>query len=379
MTVAPVPSSDRMAGRTGVRLEKVTRRYGDHHAVADLDLDVQPGEPMAVLGPSGAGKSTVLGLIAGFVEPSDGRVIVGGADVTHLPAHRRDIGVVFQNYALFPHLDVLRNVMFPLKARRWPTERARAQALEALDVVGLASQSARRPATLSGGQQQRVALARALVFAPSVLLLDEPLAALDLQLREQMRSEIRALQHRLGTTTLLVTHDQDEALTLADRILLLVNGRPEQLGTPRDLYERPRTYRAAEFLGAGTLLPAVVEPGGRTARLEVGAVLDIGDPQPPGTRGWVLLRPESLGTRHPNSDPAQGVDAVVDDVVYRGATATVSSRAADGTLLLSLVAPNASLRPGDAVRVAPTTSTSWFVPRANDPADPASPPLKETA
>jgi ABC-type nitrate/sulfonate/bicarbonate transport system ATPase subunit len=213
MTVAPVPSSDRMAGRTGVRLEKVTRRYGDHHAVADLDLDVQPGELMAVLGPSGAGKSTVLGLIAGFVEPSDGRVIVGGADVTHLPAHRRDIGVVFQNYALFPHLDVLRNVMFPLKARRWPTERARAQALEALDVVGLASQSARRPATLSGGQQQRVALARALVFQPSVLLLDEPLAALDLQLREQMRSEIRALQHRLGTTTLLVTHDQDEALT----------------------------------------------------------------------------------------------------------------------------------------------------------------------
>ncbi len=253
---------------THLLIADVSKRYGDFVALTPTDLEVPAGEFLTLLGPSGSGKTTLLGIIAGLVHPERGRVSIGGADVTYSAPYERDIGMVFQNYALFPHMTVADNIAFPLRMRKVGNAEARRRAGEALELVRLPHLAARYPRELSGGQQQRVALARCMVYRPSIILMDEPLGALDKKLRDQMQLEIKRIHRELRTTIVYVTHDQEEAMTMSDRICLMNAGRIEQLGRPDDLYFRPRTLFVADFLGDSNLLPARVErvsPG----RLEV--------------------------------------------------------------------------------------------------------------
>ncbi|UOM32721.1 ABC transporter ATP-binding protein [Acuticoccus sp. I52.16.1] len=237
-----------------LELEKLTKRYGEFHAARDVSLDVAEGEFVVLLGPSGCGKTTTLRMIAGFVEPTSGSVRIGGRDVTLLPPWKRNTGLVFQNYALFPHLTVGQNVAFGLEMRKVPAGEIGGKVKEALRLVQLGHLEDRLPRQLSGGQQQRVALARALAFRPDVLLLDEPLSNLDAKLRNDVRVEIRNLQQRLGITTVMVTHDQEEALTMADRLVVMRSGAIRQIGTQRDLYERPADHFVADFVGRSSFL-----------------------------------------------------------------------------------------------------------------------------
>jgi putative spermidine/putrescine transport system ATP-binding protein len=269
---------------SGIRLEGVSKRYGNVAAADNVDLSVTQGEFVTILGPSGSGKTTLLSLIAGLNQPTSGRIFIGGRDVTDQPAQARNIGLVFQSYALFPHMTVLENVLFPLGVRRINGAAARQQALEALKLVRLDGLQDRRPSQLSGGQQQRVALARAVVFKPDILLLDEPLGALDRKLREELQVELKQLQRTLGVTTILVTHDQEEALSLSDRIMVLNHGRTQQVASPTEAYLKPANRFVAEFLGianfvaadgggTGLVRPERVRlepaggPGGRPARV----------------------------------------------------------------------------------------------------------------
>ncbi len=244
-----------------IRLEGVTRRYGAVAAADSVDLSVTQGEFVTILGPSGSGKTTLLSLIAGLNRPTSGRIFIGGRDVTEAPAQERNIGLVFQSYALFPHMTVLENVLFPLGVRKITGATARTQALDALKLVRLEGLHDRRPSQLSGGQQQRVALARAVVFKPDILLLDEPLGALDRKLREELQVELKQLQRTLGVTTLLVTHDQEEALSLSDRIMVLNHGKTQQVAAPTEAYLKPANRFVAEFLGIANFIGL---PGGGT-------------------------------------------------------------------------------------------------------------------
>jgi putative spermidine/putrescine transport system ATP-binding protein len=237
-----------------VRLEGLTKRFGSTVAVDDVSLEIGEGELVALLGPSGCGKTTTLRMIAGFVEPDRGRILIGEREVTRLPPYRRDAGMVFQGYALFPHLTVARNVSFGLEMRRVARAEAIARVNEALRLVRLEGLAERMPRELSGGQQQRVALARALVINPSVFLLDEPLSNLDAKLRHEVRLEIRQLQQRLGLTTIFVTHDQEEALTIADRLVLMKGGAVQQIGAPGELYDKPANLFVADFIGKSNFL-----------------------------------------------------------------------------------------------------------------------------
>ena len=241
-----------------VELQEVTRAYGDVRAVDHVSLAVAPGEFFAMLGPSGSGKTTCLRLIAGFEVPDAGTVMLDGRDVTNEPPYSRDVNTVFQDYALFPHMSVLENVCYSLRVRGAPRAEQRRRALEMLDLVRLADLAERRPAQLSGGQRQRISLARALINQPRVLLLDEPLGALDLKLREEMQIELKNLQRRLGVAFVFVTHDQGEALSMADRVAVFNQGRIEQLDTPRQLYMRPRTRFVARFVGSANILPEML-------------------------------------------------------------------------------------------------------------------------
>jgi putative spermidine/putrescine transport system ATP-binding protein len=244
-----------------IRLEGVTKRYGPVAAADNVDLAVAQGEFVTILGPSGSGKTTLLSLIAGLNRLTAGRIFIGGRDVTDATAQERNIGLVFQSYALFPHMTVLENVLFPLSVRRIAGTAARTQALEALKLVRLDGLQDRRPSQLSGGQQQRVALARAVVFKPDILLLDEPLGALDRKLREELQVELKQLQRTLGVTTILVTHDQEEALSLSDRIMVLDHGRTQQVAAPAEAYLKPANRFVAEFLGIANFVGL---EGGRT-------------------------------------------------------------------------------------------------------------------
>lgn len=246
-----------------LELDGVSKVYGKVHAANDVTLTVADGEFLVLLGPSGCGKTTTMRMIAGFAEPSSGTIHLGGRDITRLPPWRRDTGLVFQNYALFPHMTVAQNVAFGLQMRKVGPAEIAPRVEEALRLVRLGGLGERLPRQLSGGQQQRVALARALVFRPDVLLLDEPLSNLDAKLRQEVRVEIRELQRSLGLTTVMVTHDQEEALTMADRLVVMKDGRVRQIGTQRDLYERPADRFVAGFVGRSSFLQGVVEAPGR--------------------------------------------------------------------------------------------------------------------
>ena len=290
-----------------VSLRGVTKRFGDFTAVREMDLDIPRGHFFTMLGPSGCGKTTTLRMIAGFEDPSEGTVLLDGEDVTGQPAFRRPTNTVFQSYALFPHLNVESNVSFGLERKRVPKDEIRRRVGEELERVGLAREAKRKPRQLSGGQQQRVALARALVNKPRVLLLDEPLGALDLKLRKQMQLELKAIQHDVGITFIHVTHDQEEAMTMADRIAIMNAGRIEQLGTPTDLYERPQTAFVASFLGISNLLPGTILGPGRV-RLDDGTEVRVPEAILNGRSGKVAVgvRPEKIRLGHDEENRLTG-------------------------------------------------------------------------
>jgi putative spermidine/putrescine transport system ATP-binding protein len=277
-----------------IRFERVQRHYGSVAALAGLDLEINDGELVALLGPSGCGKTTALRILGGFDFPTAGRVLVDGVDVTNVPPNKRDMGMVFQAYSLFPNMDVRNNVAFGLRMRHQdkPTRLRRAD--ELLELVGLTENANRYPHQLSGGQQQRVAIARALAIEPKVLLLDEPLSALDARVRAQLRIEIRNLQQRLGITTLFVTHDQSEALSMADRVGVMNSGRLEQLDTPEQVYRHPATPFAAEFVGAMNRLPGRLGDAGDVQVLGQRLSVLNADGRGPGTAVDALLRPEAV-------------------------------------------------------------------------------------
>jgi putative spermidine/putrescine transport system ATP-binding protein len=277
-----------------VRLEQVTFRYpGGRAGIFDVSLDIAPGELVVCIGPSGCGKTTLLKLIAGFLRPESGRVLLGGADVTHAPVRARECGIVFQSYALFPHMSVLENVAYPLRVREVPAAERRQRAHAMLDLVGLAGFGERLPAALSGGQQQRVALARALVFGPRALLLDEPLSALDAATRLTMRDEIRRIQKAQDIAALLITHDQDEALSLADRVVVLKDGALVQTATPQDIYDRPVDAFVAAFVGGANLIDGVAAADD-AVDTPLGRLLTPHHGVAAGTRVRLLVRPERI-------------------------------------------------------------------------------------
>jgi iron(III) transport system ATP-binding protein len=304
-----------------VVLEGIAKRFGATIAADDISLAVEPGELLTLLGPSGCGKTTTLRIVAGLEVPSAGRVWIGGADVTDLPPHARDVSMVFQSYALFPHLTVFENVAYGPRILRRPTAEIWRAVAEALALTGLEGLEDRAPAALSGGQQQRVALARALALRPKVLLFDEPLSNLDAKLRKRMRGDIRLLQQRLGITALYVTHDQAEALAISDRIAVMDRGRIHQLGTATDVYTRPATRFVADFIGEASFLPArVVARDGTAARVAVGPItLSLGDPAAPGPV-TLVVRPEAVAIQpaRPGPPPAAGLPGRIERAAYLG-------------------------------------------------------------
>ena len=343
---ADAPAAEAGA-RPSVELRGVTKRFDELVAVREMDLAIQPGEFFTMLGPSGCGKTTTLRMVAGFEEPSEGRVLIDGADVAGLPAHRRPTNTVFQTYALFPHLSVSDNVAFGLRRKKVPKPEIQRRVEAELERVGLAAEGNRRPAQLSGGQQQRVALARALVNLPKVLLLDEPLGALDLKLRKGLQIELKRIQREVGITFVYVTHDQEEALTMSDRIAVMNRGAIEQIGVPENVYERPETTFVAGFIGVSNLMPGTVSSvsGGRASvELESGVGVEASaDGLAPGERCHAVVRPEKLRINRaeepaPNGQPS--VKGVVDASVYLGTTTQIVVRLA-GDVPMTVLVPNA--------------------------------------
>jgi len=354
-----------------IELESVSKRYGDFHAVRDFSLAIEEGELVVLLGPSGCGKTTTLRMIAGFVPVTSGRIRLGGRDVTGLPPHRRNTGLVFQGYALFPHLTAAENVAFGLEMRKLTEAVVREKVARALRLVRLDELGGRLPRQLSGGQQQRVALARALVIEPDALLLDEPLSNLDAKLREEVRVEIRQLQKTLGLTTVMVTHDQDEALAMADRLVVMSAGAIQQIGTQRDLYERPRNQFVAGFVGrTNFLLGDLIEPGvfrsdgGLTLRVDGHAASSGGGPtarSASSSRRALALRPERL-TLGGAADAARAnrVAGTVEFASYLGAIIEYYVRLSSGETV-RVHAPNTGAAGGRAWTPGETVHVSWPV------------------
>ncbi|MFD9264004.1 ABC transporter ATP-binding protein, partial [Streptomyces sp. NPDC059538] len=307
-----------------VRLDRVSKQYpaaGGAHAVRDVELDIAPGEFFSLLGPSGCGKTTLLRMIGGFSDPTAGSILLDGQDVTGLPPNKRNVNTVFQSYALFDHLSLADNVAFGLKRKGVGRAEIRERVGSMLDLVQLAHLANRKPPTLSGGQKQRVALARALVNRPQVLLLDEPLAALDLKLRRHMQVELKQIQREVGITFVFVTHDQDEALTMSDRLAVMNEGRVEQCGTPEDVYERPTSTFTASFMGTSNLVPGTYRSG--RVVLDDGPELPVGH-RPAvaeGSRVNLSIRPEKIWLSDLEPDMARA-EGVVRETVYCGPTTT---------------------------------------------------------
>jgi len=353
-----------------LRLVDLSKRFGEVAALDHISLDIAGGEFLTVLGASGSGKTTTLRLIAGFEPPTTGQILMDGADIAALPPYRRDVNTVFQQYALFPHLTVRENVGYGLRMRHVPRAEIERRVTEALALVQLGDLGARKPRQLSGGQQQRVALARALVNRPRLLLLDEPLGALDLKLRRAMQLELKHLQSRVGITFVYVTHDQEEALTMSDRIALMRNGRIEQLGTPDEIYHRPTTRYVADFIGDTNLLRGtVLASAGGEATLQLGgavlrAPLGPGGALPAGADAWLSVRPErvSVGPRTGTGAAAESaagagrnaLEGVVADVVFVGAGTKAYVALLDGTRVMVH-------RPADPLPVGLQVTVGWPV------------------
>jgi spermidine/putrescine transport system ATP-binding protein len=319
-----------------VALEGVSKRFEGVVAVDDVSLEIGSGEFFSLLGPSGCGKTTSLRMIAGFERPDSGRILIGDVDVTEMPPHLRPVNTVFQSYALFPHLSVEQNVGFGLRFTDISKDERRGRVAEALELVRLGGLGQRRPHQLSGGQQQRVALARALVLSPSVLLLDEPLGALDAKLRRELQIELKSIQREIGITFLYVTHDQEEALTMSDRLAVMANGKVEQLGAPRDVYERPQTAFVADFLGVSNLMRARVLDG---RQVDVGGItLSAGEGEAQAGVVRLTIRPERVRIEPPSTAGENRVPATIERFVYLGSTTQVFVALPGGDRVQALVA-----------------------------------------
>jgi spermidine/putrescine transport system ATP-binding protein len=313
-----------------VQLVDLTKRFGEYEAVRSINIDIPTGEFFSLLGPSGCGKTTTLRMIAGFERPSEGRILLDDKDMADVAPHKRNVNTVFQNYALFPHLDVSENVAFGLRFLRPSKDEMRRRVSEALALVQLEKFAVRRPHQLSGGQQQRVALARALILNPSVLLLDEPLGALDAKLRKSLQIELKMLQERVGITFIYVTHDQEEALTMSDRLAVMSEGTIEQVGTPREVYDEPTSLYVADFLGVSNTMPAVANgtngDGGCHVKLgEFELLAGRGDLNARGNV-VVVVRPERVRLESGTATTRNSVPGMVERVVYLGATSQVIVR-----------------------------------------------------
>jgi spermidine/putrescine ABC transporter ATP-binding subunit len=359
-------------------IEGTVKRYDAVTALAGVDLGVAAGEILTLLGPSGSGKTTLLKIVAGYERPDSGRVRIGGNDITSVPPGKRDIGMVFQSYALFPHMTVGENIAFPLEMRRQPKAQIRARVDWALETIGLRGFEQRRPGQLSGGQQQRVALARAVVFEPRLLLLDEPFGALDKKLREMMQLEVKALQRRLGLTTVFVTHDQEEALVLSDRIAVMNNGAIEQVGTPAEVYSRPANRFVAEFIGDSNIFELAVDridgeraharaDGPAAPEVVVPARLD-GRTLKPGARIMAVLRPEAIALGSPAEAAENIASGEVLDAVFVGDAVKCRVRTAGGVTLLAkfpfMRLSGRGIEPGAQVNLAWRADAVHWVPRA---------------
>jgi spermidine/putrescine transport system ATP-binding protein len=371
-----------------IRLESLCKKFDDFVAVDGIDIDMPPGEFFTLLGPSGCGKTTTLRMIAGFERPTSGRILLDGSDVARVPPHQRNVNTVFQSYALFPHLDVTKNVAFGLKYHKLSKEERAQRVREALALVDMTEFARRKADQLSGGQQQRVALARALVLRPRVLLLDEPLGALDAQLRKNLQVELKTLQAELGITFIFVTHDQGEALTMSDRIAVMNRGRVEQAASPKAIYEEPDTVFVADFLGVSNLLGATavgqdgadcrVQIGDRTLRAQQGATDARGEVK-------VMIRPERIAVEPHSNTGEERMPGMVERSVFLGGAYEVHVRVLGGELLKAMVPNDGStsagaLEPGaavclhlppDALRVLTTSepaeegSEEWAVKESN--------------
>lgn len=328
-----------------LRVESLRKSYGSVIALDSINLSMRKGEFLTLLGPSGSGKSTLLWAVAGLNQPDAGTILIDGKDVSKTPAFARDLGMVFQNYALFPHMSVGKNIGFPLKMRRQSRSDIEAAVTRALDMVQLAHVADRSPAELSGGQQQRIALARALVYEPSIVLLDEPLGALDKNLRDSLQLEIKALHERLGITMLYVTHDQEEAMVMSDRICLMNHAKIAQIDTPAQIYTRPQSLFAAEFLGESNLLPCDYDAG--TARLIDGTVIKVTTDRAAGP-ATLMIRPDAFGPTGENR-----IAVVVEQVILAGAITKVFARTSDGQLVKSVCLTGSPTipSPGDTIHL----------------------------
>lgn len=327
-----------------VQLEGVTKNFGSFRAVDEIDLNIASGEFFTMLGPSGCGKTTTLRMIAGFEQPSSGRVKIDGVDVAGEPAYKRPTNTVFQSYALFPHMTLEENVAFGLKRKKVGKDEINRRVAQELERVGLAREAKRKPAQLSGGQQQRVALARALVNLPKVLLLDEPLGALDLKLRKALQVELKKIQEDVGITFIYVTHDQEEALTMSDRIAVMNQGRIEQCAGPEEVYERPSTTFVAGFIGVSNLMPAEIEGSG-SVKIKGGPTVASADASKFGSEDsiFAVVRPEKLEVSAPGQGPSDrpGIEGVVESSLFLG-TATQLGVEIAGDSKLTVLVPNAS-------------------------------------
>ena len=345
---------------TVIQLEDVTKSFGGFYAVTHANFGIEQGEFFAMLGPSGCGKTTTLKMIAGFEQPTSGRVLLNGVNVSHVPPYKRDVNTVFQQYALFPHMTVVDNIRFGPRSKKTPKSECEAAVAQMLEVVRLTDFADRKPSQLSGGQQQRVALARALVNFPSALLLDEPLAALDLKLREAMQFELKRIQREVGITFVFVTHDQGEALTMSDRIAVMSEGRVEQIGTPQEIYNSPSSLFVAGFIGSANLLPGVMVGNdgddavvdlvaGHTVRVRTNVE------QAAGTRVSVMLRPERLTATEAGRDDGRSIEGIVADVVFQVATARIVVHLKDDSEVIASVVTGTDLpflHPGSTVHLA---------------------------
>jgi spermidine/putrescine transport system ATP-binding protein len=331
-----------------VQLIDLVKRFGEFTAVDGISLDMPPGEFFSLLGPSGCGKTTTLRMIAGFERPSEGQILLDGVDVAQTPPHRRNVNTVFQSYALFPHLTVAENVSFGLRYKDVSKHESRERVGRALELVQLTGFDRRRPSQLSGGQQQRVALARALILNPSVLLLDEPLGALDAKLRKRLQLELKALQEEVGITFIYVTHDQEEALTMSDRIAVMSQGRVEQVGVPQDIYEAPTTAYVADFLGISNLMDAQAEGGGQGGcRVRLGDFALIAGQGEADLRGKVkvTIRPERIALGPTGETGANMMPGMVERVVYVGSVLHVFVALAPGERIQAWITNDGDAEP----------------------------------